>query len=487
MTTIVAGMTPAQFITAVNGNFGITETNITLLNTNVEVKTILDDNYDYIKNIVKELPIKISVTVGMSGRDFIAALNSNFQEIHDADSDNDDFDLRFTLSLIITTTGINQLKCLCFYLHPVAASVAPLIHWDDGTPDEVRAVDPNYGWDLPHNHTFASGGTYNVTIRRSYSIKEYDTYSADARYDYQQIGYTQFALACPNIEHFYIGNPNLLSDLTGDFTNLISLKWLKIDNIPNVFVGDFSGMTNLEYYVVQAAGCHFTGSINNWNNVKVIYLASEDSFTGDVSNIASTIETFESYEVIPGTYSRNMLRGSLNGATNLCIVCFYKWVDNENKITCNIDTCPSIIYMSDNGCLIWSGTITGRTDIVYIGAVGLTGSPAALEDIGYFYGTSSSTMDKPIRMDKWKYIDAITLSGWTYTAAEVNQLLADLWANKDSDRSGCVINAGYRCAYFNFEGIAAPTGQGITDKNNLNAYRTPNNDPLMPLWNIVTN
>lgn len=32
----------------------------------------------------------------------------------------------------------------------------------------------------------------------------------------------------------------------------------------------------------------------------------------------------------------------------------------------------------------------------------------------------------------------------------------------------------------------APTGQGITDKDNLQAYRSPNNDPTKSLWTVST-
>jgi hypothetical protein len=80
MTEITEGLTPAQFITALNGNIpfkdAITDDMLT-----GELITKFHSNYDYIAAIDSEIAVKTSLSIGMSGAAYIDALNQNFNNI----------------------------------------------------------------------------------------------------------------------------------------------------------------------------------------------------------------------------------------------------------------------------------------------------------------------------------------------------------------------------------------------------------------------
>lgn len=69
------------------------------------------------------------------------------------------------------------------------------------------------------------------------------------------------------------------------------------------------------------------------------------------------------------------------------------------------------------------------------------------------------------------------------TSAQVNQLLADLWANRDLTGT----QQSLRIIDLRFGASGSPTGQGIIDKAALQAYRSPGNNPAYSLWTINTN
>lgn len=70
-------------------------------------------------------------------------------------------------------------------------------------------------------------------------------------------------------------------------------------------------------------------------------------------------------------------------------------------------------------------------------------------------------------------------------ATEVNAILAGFWANRNAakSRSERVIDIGKDTPTPN----AAPTGQGLTDKAALQAYRSPTPPGTAALWTVTTN
>jgi hypothetical protein len=80
MTTVIAGMTPTEFILAVNSNFPSESTlNESMLSG--EFITTFHANYEYNKTIDSDIPAKATLIIGMTGAQYIAALNWNFTNI----------------------------------------------------------------------------------------------------------------------------------------------------------------------------------------------------------------------------------------------------------------------------------------------------------------------------------------------------------------------------------------------------------------------
>jgi hypothetical protein len=77
----------------------------------------------------------------------------------------------------------------------------------------------------------------------------------------------------------------------------------------------------------------------------------------------------------------------------------------------------------------------------------------------------------------------ITNTQYTFTSENVNQILADVWANRDEAKPGAM-NREIRVSGSASSG--APTGQGIIDKENLQKYRSPNQLPSRYVWTITT-
>jgi alpha-L-fucosidase len=82
-TTIISGMTPSEYLTAVNANFHSVET--TVLNTmqGSNFKTAFEGNYDAVKAIIPSIATKESLIVGSSASKIISDLNSNYSKIND--------------------------------------------------------------------------------------------------------------------------------------------------------------------------------------------------------------------------------------------------------------------------------------------------------------------------------------------------------------------------------------------------------------------
>jgi len=101
-------------------------------------------------------------------------------------------------------------------------------------------------------------------------------------------------------------------------------------------------------------------------------------------------------------------------------------------------------------------------------------------DLAQLYG-EHTTITVP-RVNNLKDLSYLDITGLVLTSANVNQILADIRANKDEAKTQLYRLIGLVGA----AGTGAPTGQGITDAAYLAAYRTPNNDGAYDLWTVTT-
>ena len=263
--------------------------------------------------------------------------------------------------------------------------------------------------------TFNEVGNYTIKINNSSSITDYrcaDNISVDITNLVNATAITQMA-----------------SDATvsGDITGLIKLVTLQFAaNQKITITGDVSALVDLEE--LWTSGSHnvvLSGSLTNLIALERIYCESECSFSGSIENAVSL-----NYCTI---YGNNTVSGIVTGLTLLT--------------TLNIHGSPTI-----------TGNITGMTELLQLSVGGGTLTrPATIALNTKLYwlraniGSSGST--------------------WVFTEVEVNQILADLWANR-------AVNPGNsRLITLNNIGSAAPTGQGIIDKANLIALG----------WYIATN
>ena len=220
--------------------------------------------------------------------------------------------------------------------------------------------------------------------------------------------------------------------------------WIK----SQVFVGHhrfFGDLTNLleARYIQGGGGCWFTGDVSN--NTVIENLQSTEAtdvrnnWTGNLSNKPNL-----SYLEVGG-YATPY--GNLIAATNpkLYVVVSYSYYQN------------------------WDVTLDGLTYL-------------------YYFETKDDFAQSRVRvtindLSLCTALDFINLTHQNLGTATANSILAFFWANRNSAKYSSA--SGYRGIHLS--GIAAPTGQGLVDKANLQAYRSPDNAGTAPLWNVTTN
>lgn len=199
------------------------------------------------------------------------------------------------------------------------------------------------------------------------------------------------------------------------------------DFIINPITGDISGMTELVTLDTWDL-THFTGDISGFQHLAVIWLGGLSSVTFDIS----TLPVLNTCIIYPTTACYPS--GDISNKTTLASLQIH-----QNTISGSISGCTNlgIIALNHN-----SGTIT-------------------------FSNITNLTKLGPL------YIPYVVLS-----SVNTNQILADLWANRNVAKTYLL-----RAVILN----GTPTGQGLTDKAALQAYRSPNNEGQYSLWTINTN
>jgi len=162
-----------------------------------------------------------------------------------------------------------------------------------------------------------------------------------------------------------------------------------------------------------------------------------------------------------------------SGVSNLKISrnLLYKWVNwtssaNAASIGGDISRLNSLnyVFFSNNNTLSGDGS-----------------TMINLYSFGY-YGAGALVFPRVINIPNLSELKLDAFGNCTLTSANVNQLLADFWANKDLPKIGTVRAIDIRGKSTS----GAPTGQGITDKAALQAYRSPNPPGTAALWTVTT-
>lgn len=192
------------------------------------------------------------------------------------------------------------------------------------------------------------------------------------------------------------------------------------------------------------------------------------------TDAAGTIGGFSLWTVVPGAERIIYIKCPL-GLSNFSI--------EKNKIT------RITQWTSGANSAILGGSINPMTSLVFVGMQGnmsITGDIQGLVNLYSVYISGQAGYYSQLnytRVNNCKSLCSFRVAVKVLTAANVNQLLADMWANKDEATRPIATRL---IDLMGGAGSSAPTGQGATDKAALAAYRSPNNDAGNALWTVTT-
>jgi hypothetical protein len=237
---------------------------------------------------------------------------------------------------------------------------------------------------------------------------------------------------------------------------------------------------------------------------------------GDLSENRNMLEYWLTYPSIPGIG----IYGNLNNAPNL--KSFECQGATGNLFVANVTGTFDVLTKIVSWCAITSvgGSLTGLHDVEYfswghnsggtvygdvtgwihcwlfapgVGAETVTGSVAgwtAIEDL-----RATNAMTKPVNVTALTQLSQfIVPTTWILSASEINQYLADIWANREVVRThfkntvGTLYGSGTRNIVLDSNiANASPSGQGIIDKANLQATVNPAVPGNGVVWTVLTN
>jgi len=300
-----------------------------------------------------------------------------------------------------------------------------------------------------------------------------------------------------------------------------------VNNIPNVttfaisseprgdyqWTGSLNGLTKLKSLVLAGAWGQdkimYSGNIENFPDLVTLYGYGDNTLSGSISaltdltyvyiegdnTLSGSTTALTKLRQFEGIHGYATVTGELN-SDSIGIVCFAEL----NTLNWDISNKYNFGYLSVGGTATASlhGSVTNDTMLYYIGVGGVgsavTGSLANLKNLALCY---QSNYDKPTRFinnPQLCYFEGNP--SYTWSSAEINQLLADLWANRDVFRRPIDESGNYwpnvggigGIRYINLQGSLStgpPTGQGLIDLQNLRNYITPPNY-LDTKWTILT-
>lgn len=331
-------------------------------------------------------------------------------------------------------------------------------------------------------HVYQATGTYQIQIQNSDSIAEIELK------DYPTIANASVFNSATNILKLLNQNTGVDTGiLTGWSATLKEVDLWETDKAVGTaeISGDMSHMIDIEKLMLGGSNT-VTGNLTDKVKLKQVYISGYSTCYGDMSNCV-LMEQFETSMPITGySLSELITVNNINGWTNLKIICtdvkingdmsnfpirYFSVVHDESNLTADIDTWPDCF------------------EILSHGSEQLTGSLSSLTKLQTYVCSGENGLTKPVRFNlNPKLIHFEPNASWVWSSAEVNQLLADLWASRDDDKTN---EYGWakptRHIKLNTSGSGAPTGQGITDLANLRAYRSPGNIGTNALWTIDVN
>jgi len=286
-----------------------------------------------------------------------------------------------------------------------------------------------------------------------------------------------------------IGGNNTLSGSIANWTSLVTLNIAGTNTLSgsvarlvkmtffyakgsNTFSGSIAGLTQLTTLLCWGSNT-LSGSITGLTKLTYLSIAGSNTISGSIAGC-----TLLTYLDIEGN---NSISGSIAGLTLLTGIV----ASGTNTISGSIAGCTLLTLLNVTGNNSISGSIAGLVHLLYANVTGtnsLTGDISALTLLYHFsvQGSNTCSFSTVINLHSLDYLNVYTTV--TLTSDNVNQLLADFWANRDyakTESTRLISIAGSVTS-------GAPTGQGIIDKAALQAYHSPTPPGTAVFWTVTT-
>jgi hypothetical protein len=425
-----------------------------------------------------------------------------------------------TLNATSVSAGVDDAM---FRIAGHTDSIPLYVNWGDG----IYSYPRMNGVLDTLTHIYTSAGTYKIIIGNASSMQEFNVMAIDDGEDRvwadvsdweKATRLERFAATNTSGIHTWTGNVSILpvtmtdwylgfnTDFTGDmtkFVNTIVFEMASHATATSDVYGNTSGWTKCKRYNPFGSN-NFTGDMSACLALENVFVGGNSENTINVTNLINLKSLEKGFGAgTDADTSAAYFNGSLAGHEHLGETTYFTWpytglkkgwvcVNAPNDLEGDLTGLDSLVYLSCTGNGHFSGNVdgpgqSGRLYAFYLnGGIGhhtVTGNPMSWPNLQDLMGTASLT--KMTRFNNNPAMQVFTpggLNAWIYSASEVNQLLADLWANKDEPK----LEDSRTDRLIDLRLSAAPTGQGITDRDALRLYRSPNNDAGEPLWTVLT-
>jgi hypothetical protein len=364
------------------------------------------------------------------------------------------------------------------------------VYWGDGVKTVLMTMDGNIQY---VDHTYAGTSVYPINVCRAENIYGFDigtTLGTDLDIAPLNRNIAEFN-KCTRLKRFWVypGNGVWIGTINGLATTLENLYLAGTgvnNNVGGTYaIGNISRFINLKTLRIFGENA-ITGSIETLVNLEDAYIAGKSTISGDAS-ACTKLTNFETAMAITGWSLEPYLYVSdITAWPNIKSIC------TNISLTGVVTTLTAMNYLSSSHYPSHlTGVVTNLVEMWFWNTQGtFTGDISGWTKlcVGIF-GSTHTNVTKLTRvnnMPRLAYFNPATT--WAYSSAEVNQILADVWTNRNQDKTNVVSSpVTTRQIILNHAGFGAPTGQGITDRDALRLYRSPTPPETAALWTIDVN
>lgn len=302
-------------------------------------------------------------------------------------------------------------------------------------------------------------------------------------------------IADTNIYYYKVRTGN--GALFSNFSNTVSAS--STINFVLTKVGTGAGVANLQLAAVgedvivtlDGAGYFYTdagGTANqsqSWTVTKSTGAGTSRSIYIKVTTGTSNLKISRNKITKWGEWASIANCPSISGDISKLTLLNYLRIPGASAISGNISGLTALTYINISDANTITGDISGlilMTSCTIAGVNTVSGSIAGWTVLQYCNITGNSTMTYPNVTNITGLCYLLVHTTTTLSSANVNQLLADFWANRNAakGRAERIINIAGNAA------SGAPSGQGATDKTNLGSERSPNPPGTASLWTVTT-